>query len=308
MKIKLLLFVILFITLHCSLSAQHQEIGEKPKIYKRQQRANLPDSLSIVYAFHKGTLQGNFRYYFMSTDNRSPLTDYYANAFGGGIKYETAPFKGFQFGLSGIYIFNLLSSNLSKKDSLSNASNRYEIGLFDIENPDNKNNLAHLEEFYLKYNFKKNTIYLGKHLINTPFINLQDGRMRPTVVGGLWLELNLIKNTKIEMGWFNTIIPRSTTKWVSLENSVGLYSMGVNEDGTKSNYKNNLRTNGAGLIGISSNFGKNIKLQCWNIIFDNVFNASLVQLDYSKPLDKKLALIAAIQAIGEFAINNVGNS
>ncbi|MBP7183978.1 MAG: hypothetical protein KBA06_00595, partial [Saprospiraceae bacterium] len=87
-----------------------------------------------------------------------------------------------------------------------------------------------------------------------------------------------------------------------------LYSMGVNEDGTKSNYKSNLHSNGAGLIGISSNFGKNIKLQYWNIIFDNVFNASLVQLDYLKPLDKKLALIAAIQAIGEFAINNGGNS
>ena len=68
--------------------------------------------------------------------------------------------------------------------------NRYEIGLFDIEDPSNKKDIDRLEELYLKYNFKNATITVGKQLINTPFINLQDGRMRPTVVEGVWTEIN----------------------------------------------------------------------------------------------------------------------
>jgi hypothetical protein len=64
----------------------------------------------------------------MATDNESGLTDYFANAGGGGIRFETARFKGFQFGVSGFYIFNLGSSDLTKKDSASNQLNRYELG------------------------------------------------------------------------------------------------------------------------------------------------------------------------------------
>ena len=42
----------------------------------------------------------------MATDNKKGLTDYYAQAIGGGLKYETAPFKGFQAGIGGFFIFN----------------------------------------------------------------------------------------------------------------------------------------------------------------------------------------------------------
>jgi hypothetical protein len=64
------------------------------------------------------------------------------------------------------------------------------LALFDLEDPGNKANMDRLEELYLKYNFKKSEIIFGKQLINTPFINLQDGRMRPTGVEGLWFHFN----------------------------------------------------------------------------------------------------------------------
>jgi hypothetical protein len=36
----------------------------------------------------------------MGTDNETGLTDYYANALGGGLKFETAKFHNFQIGVS----------------------------------------------------------------------------------------------------------------------------------------------------------------------------------------------------------------
>jgi len=59
--------------------AQHQEIGEKPGIWKIKQQ-QMVDSNSILYAFKHGTTNGHLRYFFMNTNNADGLTDYYAHA------------------------------------------------------------------------------------------------------------------------------------------------------------------------------------------------------------------------------------
>ena len=87
---------------------------------------NLVDTSSLLYAFKSGTVNGHFRYFFMSTDNAKGLTNFYANAAGGGIRYETAKYKGFQFAVSGFYIFNIGSSDLEKNDLLTGLGSRYE--------------------------------------------------------------------------------------------------------------------------------------------------------------------------------------
>ena len=55
------------------------------------------DTTSILHAFKKGKIEGHFRLFYMNSDNDGPLTDYYALAFGGGLKYQTKSFKGFQY-------------------------------------------------------------------------------------------------------------------------------------------------------------------------------------------------------------------
>ena len=188
--------VALLVLLAMSIKAQHQEVSDKPEMYKGKQHVTA-DTTSLLHAFKTGSFRGHFRYFFMSTQNSNGLTDYYANAAGGGIRFETAKFHHFQFAVSGFYIFNIGSSDFTKPDTLTGQNNRYEIGLFDITDPSNKKDLDRLEEFYLKYNYKNSTVILGRQLINTPFINLQDGRMRATGVEGLWLELNPNKKIKI---------------------------------------------------------------------------------------------------------------
>jgi hypothetical protein len=165
-----IIYILTSLLFSINIIAQHQEISEKPTVWKEKNNEKI-DSTSILNAFKNGNFSGHFRYFFMNTNNEKGLSDYYANALGGGVKFETAKFHNFQFGVSGYYIFNIGSSDFTKKDSITNAPNRYEVALFDIQNPSNKDNLSRLEELYLKYNYKNSTITLGKQLLNTILMN-----------------------------------------------------------------------------------------------------------------------------------------
>jgi len=287
--------------------AQHQEISEKAVMYKGKQTTTA-DTTSLLYAFKAGSFHGHFRYFFMSTQNQQGLTDYYANAAGGGIRYETAKFHGFQMAVSGFYIFNIGSSDFTKPDSTTGQYNRYETALFDVEDPTNKRDLDRLEEFYLKYNLKNSNIVFGRQLVNTPFINLQDGRMRPTGVEGVWVEMNEIKNTKLEGGWLYAISPRGTVKWYDVGESIGIYPTGVNTDGTKSGYSNNIESKGVAVLGITTNISKKIKLQGWNMFTHNVFNTAMLQADVNFAPRDGATFFAAAQFIRQDAINDGGNA
>ena len=285
--------------------AQHQEIDEDPEIWKAREKVGL-DTNSFLHAFKHGTASGHLRYFFMNTNNEKGLSDYFANAAGGGLKFETAKFKGFQMGISGFFTFNIGSSDFLKPDLKTGQRSRYEIGLFDQEDPLNKTDIARLEELYLKYSFHRSTITLGKQLINTPFINLQDGRMRPTEVNGLWLD-HKMKKTRIEGGLLYQISPRGTVKWYDVGKSIGIYSTGINKDGTKSEYEGNTHTKGLAMVGITHKPNKELSLQFWHLYTENIFNASFIQVEYEKELENKHTLSAGIQLFQQNRIGEGGN-
>lgn len=286
---------------------QHQEVSEKPDLYKGKRVQNV-DSTSLLSAFKRGHVNGHFRYFFMATNNKAGLTDYYANAAGGGIRYETARFHGFQFAVSGFYTFNLGSSDLSEADSLSGQFNRYETALFDVTDPGNKKNIDRLEEFYLKYQYKNASVILGRQLLNTPFINLQDGRMRPTGVEGIWIEFNDEKKIKAEGGLLYAVSPRGTTRWYDIGKSIGVYSTGVNVDGTKALYNDNINSKAVALLSINFKAGKYLNIQAWDVYTANVFNTAMLQADLVLPQKGNHSVFAAVQVIKQDAIGNGGNA
>ncbi|MFN4313962.1 MAG: OprD family outer membrane porin [Chitinophagaceae bacterium] len=289
------------------LDAQHQDLSEKSALWQGEKR-QLEDSTSLLYAFRKGQMHGHFRYFFMATDNSSGLTDYYANAVGGGVKYETAPFYGFQFGVSGFFVYNIGSSDLVKPDPATSQANRYEVGLFDLTDPDNKSDIDRLEELYLKYRHKGTQIIFGKQQINTPFINLQDGRMRPTNIGGLYAEIHEWKKTKLDAGIFYQISPRSTVAWYKIGESIGLYPQGVNTEGTRSDYAGNIESKGVALLNLSHDINKNIKIRLSDLFVENVFNSLLLQVDFSFPVSERSKWITAVQMIRQDAVADGGNT
>jgi hypothetical protein len=299
------LLLIALLCLAFTANAQHQEIDEDPEIWKAREKAGI-DTNSFLHAFKHGTASGHLRYFFMLTDNEKGLSDYFANAAGGGLKFETAKFKGFQMGISGFFTFNIGSSDFLKRDPKTGQVSRYEIGLFDIEDPLNKTDIDRLEELYLKYNFHQSTITLGKQLINTPFINLQDGRMRPTEVNGLWLD-HKMKKTRIEGGLLYQISPRGTVKWYDVGKSIGVYSTGVNADGSKSEYENNTHTKGLAMLGITHKPNKSLAFQFWNIYTENIFRASFLQIELDKEVGKKQKWIAGVQLFQQNRIGEGGN-
>jgi hypothetical protein len=264
-------------------------------------------STSLLEAFRKGKVSGRFRYYFMYTDHPGNLTDYYAHAAGGAIKFETGRLYHFQLGTGSSFTYNLASSDLAAPDPKTGQPNRYEIGLFDIQNPKNTSNLFRLEELYLKYNLSVGDITAGKQAINTPFINPQDGRMRPTFADGLLTHLHFGKTT-IDGGWLYGISPRSTQRWYFIDQSIGLYPVGVNPDGTKSGYYGNVHSKGIALVNLTQQLTTAIKLSFSEQFVENMFNTALLQVNYEPKLSEKSKLLFAAQATRQDAVNDGGNA
>lgn len=300
--LKQLLFSLATLLLLQNISiAQHQELNEDPKLWGKSKKT--VDSNNILYPFQMGTMHGHFRSFYSSTYNKNSSVEY-ANAVGGGIQFISKPLFNLQIGVSGFFVYDAFSTDLTKLHPLSKTLNRYELGLFDVTNPANKTDIDRLEELYVQYNKKNIAITLGKQLLNTPFINLQDGRMRPTEVQGLWSQWKN-KHSKWYGGWINRFSPRGTVEWYKTSESIGIYSVGVNTDGSKSGYKDNIVSKGVALIGVDLEISKQFKLQVWNQYVDNIFNSTFLQFDKS-PTKNNIAYYG-IQFIKQNVINKGGN-
>jgi hypothetical protein len=285
--------------------AQHQDLQEKPKIWQSDNK-QVSDSLTILGAFKNGTVHGHFRYFFSATQNQGDLSDYFANAVGGGIRYETGNFRGFNIGVSGFYIFNLASSDLLKKDESTGQANRYELGLFDIANTTSIDEINRVEEFFIKYQYKGLKAIFGRQLLNTPFINLQDGRMRPTAVEGIWLEQSIDKHQSLQVGWLYSIAPRSTSKWYRMSEGIGIFPGGVDQNGLRSQYAGNVVTKGAFLANYKWQIAPNIQINVWDMFLENIFNTTLLQIEAEHKLSAS-KVYAGSQTALQTKVGNGGN-
>lgn len=297
----------IFILLFNGALAQHQELDEDPNIWGEKTEAVDTDKSLLIDFFREGTIDGHFRNFFSYTKNGHGLTDWYANAAGGGIRFETAKFYGFQLAVSGFYIFNISSSDLSAPDPTTGVRNRYEIGLFNVEDFTNTKNLDRLEEFHIKYNYRKSEIILGKQLINTPFINLQDGRMRPTAVQGLYFNFNELPKTRMQGAVLTSIAPRSTIRYMGVGESIGIYPVGVNPDGSRSGYSGKVQSNFVAMLGVNHRPSDWLTVQFWNVFVDNIFNTMMFQADIEKPAKGNGEWLLGGQVIRQNKMGNGGN-
>jgi hypothetical protein len=290
------------------LSAQLGFAQLLPYMHYTERNRDKSDSTTLQSFFRSGEFYGHARYYFMATDNEGELKDFFANAFGMGIGYETAKFKGFQIGLSGFFIYNVFSSDFTILDTKTGIGSRYEIGQFDMLDVKNKHDMDRLEDLYIKYTFKESNIKFGKQHIKSPFINPQDGRMRPTLVEGAMIEYNQVKKLKIEGGWLYNISPRSTVKWFDIGESMSVFPPGLGVDGKPSQYIGNVHSNAVYFGGITSSVIKNTKVQLWNFHIDNVLNSTLIQSNIDFPIKGNNKITTGLQFIQQQAVNHGGNA
>ena len=121
----------------------------------------------------------------MFTDNAPGLTDYFAVAAGASMRYETRPWKGLQMVMGGGFVKDIASSDFTRPDPVTGALDRYDAGLYELRELDNKGFLPRLEELHLQYRWKRNRLILGKQILKTPLANPQDGRMNPSIFDGV---------------------------------------------------------------------------------------------------------------------------
>ncbi|MFZ6665396.1 OprD family outer membrane porin [Peijinzhouia sedimentorum] len=254
-----------------------------------------------------GKIDGRARLYLMNTLNEGGLTDYFASAMGVGLGYSSPMIKGFQFRTSAFYTQGLYNSDLTTPDPLTNAANRYEIGLYDVGNPSSRS-VFRVEELYLQYKSESSYLRLGRQLLNTPFINPQDGRMSPTFVQGIYGNLQLSTQWNVEGGWLNRMAPRSTSRWFGVGESMGYYPQGLLETGQGANYFSNIESVGIGILGVHFRPNSKFQISAWNYFVENVLNIGHIQVTGNFPADEKWSIISGVQLTRQDAINDGGNS
>ncbi|MCX8147996.1 MAG: OprD family outer membrane porin [Thermaurantimonas aggregans] len=264
---------------------------------------------SLQNFFKRGKMSGHMRNYFMATNNYGPLTDYYSLAVGAGIGYQMPEFKGFSTGFSGFFLFNVWSNDLGSIDTLGKGRSRYELGNFDFQDPGNRNNLERLESLFLKYRYRKTSLTIGRQNLLTPFINPQDGRMRPSLQDAFWLDVQELKWLEFRAGYIYGMSPRSTVNWFTVGKSIGVYPVGKGVDGNPSGYRNWVESKYVFLGNLQIKPFNSLKINYWFYHVDNVFNLHFVQTDLNYPFSSdRASVIAGLQYGIQSSSGNGGNS
>ncbi|MEQ8811379.1 MAG: OprD family outer membrane porin [Imperialibacter sp.] len=229
-----------------------------------------------------GTFAGHLRSFSMGTINHEDFPDYYAQGVGAGLGWYSPIIGKFQVAMSGFFMYNLASSPLG---NVPPFNNRYEVGLFDVLNPDNRSDLGRVENLYLRYIIsKKNKSYIqvGKFGLKTPMMNPQDGRMIPNLQEGVWADINEWKKVKLKGGWLWGTSPRSTVEWLSIGESIGVYPLGRSVNGTSASYAGKLRLPGIAIAGINYLPFQNFEVSAWNYTVPELLSTSLFNGEWKK--------------------------
>lgn len=258
--------------------------GVHPYVHPIEQERDSVETKSLQQFFRKGTLFGHGRTFFMATDNAAGFQDYHALAAGMGIAYESGSLFGFQMGLSGFFNYNLLSNDIYLPDPASGVANRYEVGLFDVERPHEREDMDRLEDLYIKYSRNQFEVVFGKQHIRSPFINPQDGRQRPTLVEGLQVQWQAHPKIHLHGAYLYALSPRSTVRWFGIGHSIGVFPAGVNTTGEASNYAGKIPTEFVAFVGAHYKPMAGLELQAWNMYVDQLMNNLLLQADYRLPV------------------------
>ena len=239
----------------------------------------------------------------MATHHNGDLPDVYANAIGAMIEYRTPVYKGFQFGLSGLFSFNTFSTDFSRDGVITTNAVPYELELFDLEDPFNKHDLDRLDELFISYKRGSSKISYGRQCVNTPLVNQRDTRMKPYSLQGLWLELNEWEPLKIQLGWFDRISPRSTVEWYKMEDAIGIFPQGFDAEGKEAHYHGKINTSGLGIAGLVLDVNPYIKVSAWDYLLASMLNTNLLQVDLKSSVNEKY-VFGGLAYLGQQGLSN----
>lgn len=195
----------------------------------------------------------HFRTFWMSTSYPSDFKNDFALGsslkLGGELRYKSR--LKFQIGYR--LVGNLWSSQLNELDPFSGQSNRYEVGLFDVLNPDSKF-FGKTETLSVSYDQNQWGIVVGRMGIDTDWVNLQDGRLAPTAIEGInfWFESK--NQLKLKFWGIGKLSIRGTSQWLTVGESIGVFPIGRDVFGKPAKYFQNTESKWISIVEMSKNW------------------------------------------------------
>ncbi|ERM82298.1 hypothetical protein P872_18585 [Rhodonellum psychrophilum GCM71 = DSM 17998] len=255
----------------------------------------------------KPNIELGLRSYFMSTGYWQDFKGDHAWGQSAFLRVKTQSFHGFSLTASYAVFGKILSSDLSAREPRTGATNRYEIGLFDVLDAGN-NFFGKVEDLHLTFQSKKLTANVGRMGINTPFINPQDGRLEPTFVEGL--RLNYKPNSRLQFGgdliW--RMSPRSTSGWFRIGETIGVYPIGRNEFGAPSAYFGNTFSDFVSVTDLRYRLPEEASLQLNHTLVQNISSTYLAEFQKEwKAKVWKNSIISGFQGVVQHGIGEGGN-
>lgn len=252
-----------------------------------------------------GKFEFHLRSYFMATVNQGDLIDYSTWGTGAGLGYFSPRWKGLGVGFSGFFVFRHYENNVTQLDPITGAANRYEATLFDSHHPENHKDMDRLEEFFLSFQNKKWSVWLGRHKFESPLLNESDNRLRPNLFSGLSSEYSP-GNWKFTGAWFTHVISRGSLEWLPIGESVGFYSTGRNPLGTNESYQHHLNSKGIATVGVEYK-KENWDWSSWNYLGEGMLGISFIEAKGKKILDSDHKLVLGAQGFYQSAVGDGGN-
>ncbi|MCM0041633.1 MAG: hypothetical protein NBV61_02585 [Algoriphagus sp.] len=141
---------------------------------------------------------------------------------------------------------NAISSDFWEPDPATGQANRYESGLFNLVEP-NDRFFGRLELLSLAWIQPKFGVKVGKMGIQSDWINAQDGRLSPTVVEGIHAYYVPKANWKVSAWGITRMTIRGSKDWLPIEETIGLYPQGRSYSGKSSAYFGNTSSSWLGI-------------------------------------------------------------
>jgi hypothetical protein len=268
----------------------------------------LEDSLpivkygSIANFLKAGKFEGHVRNQFMATVNYSILGDYFTNATGAKLGYKSPFFKGFQLGAAGLFTFRTFGNKHKEPDPIAHRVPRFELELYDIEDAENTHDLDRLDELYLHYKTGFWDFKVGRFEFYSPLVNPQDGRMKPYAFQGLEIRYHKPHQWQLQLQAINKVSPRSTVRWHSLSDAIGIYGMGYDLDGSPAQYIGTVGTKYLIIAQADNWIIPNLHLHYSSYYLDKISHTSYFRSDL-KLLNKHIIVGAELLAQQKLATN-----
>ncbi|KAB1064798.1 hypothetical protein [Salibacter halophilus] len=259
-------------------------------------QSDSTDIENLSEFFSKGKFNGQIRNYFMATVHHSTLPNYWTNATGGSLKFQTAKFHGFSLGVTGNIAFKTFSSELYN-DSSPQLSAKWESELYDLNETNFDKTHTRFDELYLSYEQENIRVTIGSQNIDQePLLQQLDGRMMPFVYQGIWSEYQHAKG-KSFLGVINGIGSRGMTNWYSLNDGIGIIGRGLQPDGTISNYRKKSDTRALVVAGHQHKIGKKWSVNLWTNWLDRIYGIHWLEGHYENE-----NILAGVQYVFQHAL------